>query len=60
MPDSASGICVSEAREPIADDEIRTVVEQVLAAKPFIDIHTHLFAPEFGGLGLRGVGWTHH
>lgn len=55
MPESVSEICVNEVREPIARDEIRAVVEQVLTATPFIDIHTHLFPPEFGGLGLWGI-----
>ena len=44
MRDSVSALCVSEAREPIADGAIETVVEQVLAT-PLLDIHTHLFAP---------------
>ena len=34
---------------------IRNTVEETLAATPFIDIHTHLFAPRFGGLGLWGI-----
>jgi hypothetical protein len=35
--------------------QISPVVEEVLAATPIIDIHTHLFAPSFGKLGLRGI-----
>jgi hypothetical protein len=54
MPE-VSDICVSEAREPAPGDAIRAVVEQVLAKTPFIDIHTHLFAPEFGRLNLWGI-----
>ena len=34
---------------------IPEVVEETLAVTPFIDIHTHLFAPSFGGLGLWGI-----
>ena len=30
-------------------------VEEVLASTPFIDVHTHLFAPAFNGLGLWGI-----
>ncbi len=30
-------------------------MEEVLATTQFIDIHTHLFSPEFGGLGLWGI-----
>jgi hypothetical protein len=55
MSDAVSEICVNEAREPIADEEMRTTVEQVLVTTPFVDIHTHLFAPEFGELGLWGI-----
>ncbi len=34
---------------------IADAVEETLAATPFIDIHTHLFAPRFGNLGLWGI-----
>ena len=34
---------------------IPQAVEETLAATPFIDIHTHLFAPAFGNLGLWGI-----
>ena len=48
------------ARQQLGDDlltadQIQTTVEEVLATTQFIDIHTHLFAPEFGGLGLWGI-----
>src|SRR2546429_3753470 len=36
-------------------DDIDAAVEDVLASTPFIDIHTHLFAPDFGNLGLWGI-----
>jgi len=36
-------------------DQIQSVVEEVLATTPFIDVHTHLFAPSFDGLGLWGI-----
>jgi hypothetical protein len=36
-------------------DDIDAAVEDVLASTPFIDIHTHLFAPGFGSLGLWGI-----
>jgi len=41
--------------EPIAKDNLLRVVEETLAATPFLDIHTHLFAPTFGPLGLWGI-----
>lgn len=39
----------------MADNDLYHVVEEVLNATPFIDIHTHLFPPAFGGLGLWGI-----
>jgi hypothetical protein len=48
------------ARPQVGDDlltadQIQSAVEEVLATTPFIDVHTHLFAPSFGGLGLWGI-----
>src|SRR5438046_8739314 len=39
----------------LAVDQIYSAVEETLAATPFIDIHTHLFSPAFGKLGLWGI-----
>ena len=39
----------------MSSDQIRSTVDDVLATTPFIDIHTHLFAPQFGSLGLWGI-----
>ncbi len=36
-------------------NEIRTVVEDELRNTPFIDVHTHLFMPSLGKLGLWGI-----
>ncbi|MGH9538268.1 MAG: hypothetical protein ACRD3H_10105 [Terriglobales bacterium] len=41
--------------ELLRADQIQSTVEDVLATTQFIDIHTHLFSPEFGGLGLWGI-----
>jgi hypothetical protein len=41
--------------DPIAADRIQSTVEEVLAAAQFIDMHTHLFPPAFGRLGLWGI-----
>lgn len=41
--------------ENLREDEILSAVEEVLAATPVIDMHTHLFAPAFGKLGLWGI-----
>jgi hypothetical protein len=40
---------------PLAADQLRSTVAEVLAKTPFIDVHTHLFPPSFGGLGLWGI-----
>src|SRR4029077_16386292 len=47
-----TGLTGAEALE-IA--HISRTVEDVLAATQIIDIHTHLFAPSFGKLGLWGI-----
>jgi hypothetical protein len=39
----------------IAMDQIQRVVEETLAATQVTDIHTHLFAPAFGAIGLWGI-----
>jgi len=48
-------IPVSNNGDFLSDAQILPVVEEVLAATPFLDIHTHLFAPAFGKLGLWGI-----
>src|SRR5882724_3265495 len=35
--------------------DLGSVVEDVLQSTPFIDIHTHLFMPSLGSLGLWGI-----
>ena len=45
----------STLRDSLAADQIRTAVEDVLAATPFIDVHTHLFMPSLGSLRLWGI-----
>ena len=40
----------------LADPEgLRRVVSEVVGAVPVFDMHTHLYAPEFGDLGLWGI-----
>jgi hypothetical protein len=41
--------------QTLSSDQIRPCVEEVLADTEFIDVHTHLFAPAFGNLGLWGI-----
>jgi hypothetical protein len=43
------------ANESLSVNQIESTVEEVLATTQFIDIHTHLFAPDFGKLGLWGI-----
>jgi hypothetical protein len=45
----------STGTEALQIAQISPAVEDVLAATPVIDIHTHLFAPSFGKLGLWGI-----
>src|SRR5580700_10646584 len=40
---------------PLARDEILLAVEHELASTPFIDVHTHLFMPSLGTIGLWGI-----
>ncbi len=39
----------------LTSEQIRTAVEEELQRTPFIDIHTHLFMPSLGKLGLWGI-----
>lgn len=39
----------------LSDSGISSAVEGLLSSVPSIDIHTHLFAPSFGKLGLWGI-----
>src|SRR5436853_7901542 len=48
IPASRDGDLLREAQIP-------STVEDVLATTQFVDIHTHLFAPAFGKLGLWGI-----
>src|SRR5690242_4418846 len=41
--------------EPLAKETLESAVAESLAATPALDIHTHLFPPEFDGLGLWGI-----
>ena len=39
----------------LSSDQIRSAVDAALASTPFIDVHTHLFMPSLGGMGLWGI-----
>jgi hypothetical protein len=47
--------CKDETGQPLASEGLRLAVEEALAATRPIDIHTHLFSPRFGDLGLWGI-----
>src|SRR6201993_5575426 len=51
---SVSGRKLSSA-DLIQPDQILSTVESVLASTAFIDMHTHLFSPALGKLGLWGI-----
>src|SRR5580692_7268956 len=42
-------------RARLSEAQIPAAVEDVLATTQFIDIHTHLFSPAFGKIGLWGI-----
>src|SRR3977135_3003086 len=52
---STGQIPVSRDGDLLTEAQISSTTEDVLAATPFVDIHTHLFAPAFGKLGLWGI-----
>lgn len=54
FPKQADSHASSES-VPLTAAQIPIVVEDVLAGTPFIDVHTHLFPPVFGKLGLWGI-----
>lgn len=39
----------------LKSEQIQSVVEEVLSSTQFIDIHTHLYSPAFGKIGLWGI-----
>src|SRR5271156_1455722 len=46
---------VSADRARLSEAQIPSAVEEILAATQFVDIHTHLYSPAFGKLGLWGI-----
>jgi hypothetical protein len=43
------------ALPPVSQENLSAVIADALATTEFIDVHTHLFAPRFGGLCLWGI-----
>jgi hypothetical protein len=52
QPDHSGKVDASQA---LAADRISSAVEDVLATSQFIDMHTHLYSPAFGKIGLWGI-----
>src|SRR5690349_10409273 len=55
VPKQADTRADLRAAEVLDSDQISAAVEDALAGTQFIDIHTHLFAPSLGKLGLWGI-----
>lgn len=52
LPESATA---GASHVALREQEIHAVVEYELQATPFVDVHTHLFMPSLGKLGLWGI-----
>ncbi len=48
-------VSVSSSLAALTAEQIRSAVEDGLQSTPFIDMHTHLFMPSLGRLGLWGI-----
>jgi len=55
MEHNGNGATGELERLALARSEIRRTVDDIVRSTPVIDIHTHLFAPEFGELNLYGI-----
>ena len=55
LPKQTGARTDSTGAEALEIAQISPAVEDVLATTEIIDIHTHLFAPSFGKLGLWGI-----
>ena len=51
----SSSVPQPKVAEALAADEIQIAVQDILTAMPCIDMHTHLYPPAFGKLGLWGI-----
>jgi hypothetical protein len=54
-PNSTSQTSISSDGDLIPEAQIPSAVEDILTSTPFVDIHTHLYSPAFGKLGLWGI-----
>jgi hypothetical protein len=52
---SSSAVLVPRESPLLDPVELGLIVDEVVQSTPVVDIHTHLFAPEFGSLNLWGI-----
>src|SRR5271169_4935131 len=52
---STEPIAIPADRARLTEEQIPVAVEDILAATQFVDIHTHLYSPAFGKIGLWGI-----
>ena len=52
---SSVNVSVAGNGDALSPNQIPDAVHELLAVTPFIDIHTHLFTPSLGKLGLWGI-----
>jgi len=52
---SSGQVPISRDGNVLAESQVLEIVKEVLANTRFIDIHTHLFSPAFGKMGLWGI-----
>ena len=45
----------SHSHDPLSADSLNPTVREVLATTRFVDMHTHLYPPRFGRMGLWGI-----
>src|SRR5882762_215456 len=48
-------LATSAPSKELSPEEIPAAVREELEATPFIDVHTHLFMPSLGSIGLWGI-----
>jgi hypothetical protein len=46
---------ISPDGAPLSEGQIPAAVDEILTSTQFVDIHTHLYSPAFGKIGLWGI-----
>lgn len=52
---NSSEIAAPDAIQPLSPGEILPAVQEAFQSTPIVDLHTHLFSPQLGALGLWGI-----